>query len=102
MNNTTMALQNSEWTRMEIAICWADDESLTAEQIEDCADSELAFIINNLPSYLPGWSYDGRSGTFTGTFRRNGVDVMGQIMQIICDAVDHVVEHLDEIKAEAA
>lgn len=101
MNNTTMILRNADWTRADMALAWADDESLTAEQISDCTDSEIAFIINNLPEYLPGWSYDAKSGTYSGKYRPE-VDFVGQVLSIICDAVDYVVDHLDEIKTEAA
>lgn len=98
MNKTTMTLTNADWSRADMVSVWADDETLTDEQIADCADSQIAYIINNLHLSLPGWSYDAGAGLFTGTTRYDS-DPHALILDLMVDAADYVVEHLDEIRA---
>jgi hypothetical protein len=97
MNKTTMTLQNEDWTRAEIVAAWADDETLTSEQLVECADTELAWIINNLnQGELSGWTYDAGTGAFWGPARN---DAHAQILSLFVEAADYTVEHLDEIRA---
>lgn len=76
---------------------WADDESLTGAQVSACADAEYAYLVNEVGDKMRGWSFEGR-GAFTGPARLDAISLIGELK---IAAVDWVIEHLEEIKAEA-
>lgn len=99
----TMTITDKDWTIEEMAEAWADDNTLTPEQCRTAADTEAAWIINNISKEMPGWSYDATTGTFSGPAAVGGqiANPVGTILGLICEAVDFTIEHLDEIRAEA-
>jgi hypothetical protein len=88
-------ITSPEWTIEEMAAGWADDETLAAEQITDCADTEAAWLVNHTGEYLPGWGF--AHGTFSGPARS---DAITEIMSLFVLASDYVIEHMDEICGE--
>jgi hypothetical protein len=95
--NATMTITDTDWSTEGITECWMDDEP--REVAEDAAQTEIAWLINNLHTKLPGWTYDPRTGTFAGPVRTDAVSV---VMGLVVEAGDFAVEHLDEIRADAA
>lgn len=82
------------------------DESLAAwmdggeprETGQGCADLQEAWLVNETHTHIRGWRYVG-NGTWTGEARGTIVD---ELLALHTEAIDYVVEHLDEIRAEAA
>jgi len=92
----TMTLTDTDWTEAEMAAGWADDGT-AAEVAALCAESEIAYLVNNTHKTMPGWTFS--KGTFSGPSRKNAAD---DALGMIVEAVDYVVEHLDEIAAEVS
>jgi hypothetical protein len=88
-----MTITYKEATRDETIASWMEEE--TREVAEICADTQEAFFINTA---IRNWRYEG-NGTWAGKAHK---DIVSDIMAIMVDAADYVVEHLDEIRAEAA
>jgi hypothetical protein len=91
-----ISIQSAEWTHAEFQADWADDET-TADIAAACADAEYAYLINQAGTVLSGWQYDGLRGAFTGSARADAITLIGEL---ICAAVDYVLEHVDEIRAD--
>lgn len=91
---TTMTLTDDDWTAEAIAACYADSGD-TAPYAADCADTELAWLINHVADYLPGWHCV--DGGFSGPPYDNA---LGLIMDMVTEAADYVLSVLEEIAAE--
>lgn len=92
MNQMTITYE--EATMAEQIEAWSEQE--TPEVAGNCADSHEAYLILN--QVAPGWRYEG-NGTWAGEARK---DIVSDIMTIMVEAADYVIEHLDEIRADAA
>lgn len=90
-----ITISSPEFTHAEFVTDWLNGGELTDAQAADAADAQYAYLVNNVGTKLPGWTY-GPQG-FTGALR---ADALTEILNLISDAVDSVVLALDEIKAE--
>ena len=95
--NTTMTITDTDWSTEGITEGWMDDEP--REVAEVAADTEVAWLINNLHTHLRGWNYDAKTGTFSGPANKDAVSV---VMDLMVQAADFAIENLDEIRADAA
>jgi len=94
---TIISINSPDWTIEAMRADWADDTSLTAAEVNACADAEYAYLINHTHESLRGWSYDGTG--FTGSARNDALQLIGQLRS---EAIDYVLSNLDEIRAELA
>lgn len=90
-------IKSTEWTIEGFRALWADDATLTPAQVDACADAQYAYLVLSVRDHMRGWNF-GPEG-FTGPAR---ADAISEIMNIVTKAVDYVIAHLAEIKAEAA
>lgn len=93
-----ITISSPDFTIESMRAEWADDETLTAAQVNACADAEYAYYVITVSDKMRGWSYNV-GGSFTGPARNDAIEIIGSLK---VEAVDYVVEHLDEIKTEEA
>jgi hypothetical protein len=95
-----MTISDHDWTRDQIVRGWLDEE--TPAVADDATDNQIAYITLNIHRTVgAGWTYSG-DGQFTGPYLGAGFDAVDRIGTLMCAAADHTIEHLDEIRAEAA
>jgi hypothetical protein len=90
---TQMTVTDPDWTITQTAEAFQEDE--TPEVARDAADTVHAWLINNTPNRLPGWTYT--DGTFTGPARE---DAYSKTLALVVEANDYAIQHLDEIRAD--
>jgi hypothetical protein len=88
-----MTITDRDWTIAETARGFEDSE--TPKVAREAADTVHAWLINNTPNRLPGWTYT--DGTFTGPARE---DAYSKTLALIVEANDYAIQHLDEIRAD--
>lgn len=79
---------------------WSDDETLSKAQLDEMANAQYAWLINETGKQddLRGWTYTGHG--FTGPWRSNGA--LTAISTLIGESVDYVISVEAEIRAEIA
>lgn len=92
-----ITISSPEWTNEAFRTEWAEDGTLSHEEIAACADAQYAYLINHTGEAMRGWSYTGKG--FTGPVRNDAIEI---INNMIVNAVDYVVEGLAEICADVA
>lgn len=97
-----MTITDPEWTIKAMQETWAEDE--TPEVAIDAANSQYAWLILNTRARLAerdlrGWSFT--DGGFTGP-ASSWSNIPEMLTALISDSVDYVIEHLDEIRKDAA
>ncbi len=89
---TRMTITDPDWALEAIIEGWMDDEP--EDVARECADTEVAWLINHTHEYLPGWSYSD-DGSFSGP----PIDgALGAIQGLFVEAADFAVAHLDEAR----
>lgn len=102
MSEIISTFTSTDWTREGMIDLWTteSDDDMTPELAAACADHQLAFLINYDRTWLPaGWAFSSK-GMFSGPHKHFGPDPVEAIETLITTSIDHVVEIMDEIKAD--
>ncbi len=99
----TMTITDNDWTIDVLTDQWADEED--AKVARACANAQYAWLILNTRQRLadlgmPGWSYGGISGSFSGP-ATNRPDIYDTILGLITESIDYVADNIGEIRADA-
>jgi hypothetical protein len=100
----TMTISDKEWTRESMYAGWREEEP--TEVAAAAADCQYAYLILNTRRSLadrqmPGWTFDGVAGAFTGP-ATNWSNLLDNVLSLITESIDDTVDRLEEIRAEVA
>jgi hypothetical protein len=84
-----MTLQHSDWSYVELVDLYTEDGTVEENIAHGLANDFIKWVNVLLPQQaaLTGWSYDARTGTFTGPANP---DVLNVVMTLVVDAGDIV------------
>jgi hypothetical protein len=100
MNATAarMTITHPTWSRDGLLASWEDSQPYPVAV--GAANEEQAWLTEHTPMHMAGWSYDHRTGTFTGPADTD--DAYGKVCSLLSASGSRANRMLPEIQAEVA